>query len=112
MPARGDIVMVAGGAYTSKPRPVLIIQKSKAYTGDSLVVIPFTSVKKDSIVYRVPVMPTKSNGLDRNCYLEIDNVSAIKASSIGKQVGKLEGTTLNKVTNSLADLFDLPHSHG
>lgn len=86
----GNIALAAGGTYSSKPRPVLIFQNSAFSTGESTVVIPFTSEENPDIYYRVPVSATNGNGLGRDCWLEIDKVSAIRTSWLGPTIGKLE----------------------
>jgi mRNA interferase MazF len=104
---RGDVVQVAGGLYTSKPRPVLLIQDPVLKTGESLVVIPFTSARNDEVSFRVKVEPTRKNGLDRGCYLEIDKISAIKKSAIGNRLGSLEAPWLQEAEQLLASLLSL-----
>jgi mRNA interferase MazF len=91
----GDIVLVAGGAYSSKPRPVLVIQNQKFKTGESVLVIPFTSVLNTEIDTRIAVPPSAHNGLDRNCFLEVDKMSAINISYVGSRIGKLESSLLH-----------------
>jgi mRNA-degrading endonuclease toxin of MazEF toxin-antitoxin module len=97
MAKQGSIVLVAGGAYSSKPRPVVVIQNHDIKTGESVIVIPFTSMDNAEISTRIPVIPSKKNGLDRNCFLEVDKISAINSSYIGDYVGTLEHSTLKDV---------------
>ncbi|MDR2163305.1 MAG: type II toxin-antitoxin system PemK/MazF family toxin [Clostridiales Family XIII bacterium] len=103
--AQGDIALVAGGAYSSKPRPVLIIQNPKYMTGESVIVIPFTSVGNDEIDTRIPVSPSAENGLDRDCFLEVDKISAIYASYINKRIGRLDESSLQDVFSLAAKLI-------
>jgi len=105
MPAYGEIVLVAGGAYSSKPRPVLILQNPRYKTGDSLIVVPFTSVENAGISTRISITPSPANGLDRFCYLEVDKLSAIDTSFIGKSIGKLEDATLQATAELAKDLI-------
>jgi mRNA interferase MazF len=86
----GDVVLVAGGTYTSKPRPVLVFQSNITKTDDSVIIIPFTSVDNTDIQTRVKISPTAQNGLDRKCFLEVEKISAIKKANIGKSIGTLE----------------------
>jgi len=86
----GDVVLAAGGVYTGKPRPVLVFQNGLAVTGESVIVIPFTTVDSALSEYRVPCQATECNGLRKNCYLEIDKLGAIRASWLGERVGTLE----------------------
>lgn len=93
----GDIVLAAGGTFTSKPRPVLIFQNTQFPTGDSVIVVPLTSQNNPSAYYRVAVTPTPGNGLDRNCWLEVDRVGAIRAGWIGPRIGQLDAAALQQV---------------
>lgn len=86
----GDIVLAAGGSYSSKPRPVLVFQNSNFPTGESVIVVPFTSFDDPSAHYRVSVSPTQANGLEIHCWLEVDKVSAIRQTWIGRKIGHLE----------------------
>lgn len=64
---RGDLVTVAAkGAYTSKPRPALVIQASEtlAYR-DSVTVCLLTTELIDAPLFRVRVAPSQLNGLTR-----------------------------------------------
>ncbi|MCL2464258.1 MAG: type II toxin-antitoxin system PemK/MazF family toxin [Micrococcales bacterium] len=90
----GDVVLAAGGTYTSKPRPVLIFQNDTFSTGQSTVVIPFTSHDDPAAYYRLAIGPTPANGLDRPCWLEVDKVSAIRSTWLDKRIGRLENKAL------------------
>ncbi|MDR2114435.1 MAG: type II toxin-antitoxin system PemK/MazF family toxin [Bifidobacteriaceae bacterium] len=104
---RGDIVLVAGGTYASKPRPVLLQQDSGAETGDSIVVIPFTRTRNDRVPYRVLVNPTPENGLKTECYLEVDKISAVRRTTVGGCIGTLEPDQLSQVNSLLGELLGL-----
>ncbi|MCL2324170.1 MAG: type II toxin-antitoxin system PemK/MazF family toxin [Actinomycetia bacterium] len=86
----GDVVTIAGGTYTSKPRPVVFFQDPKFDTGDSAIVIPLTSYPVEGNELRIPVEPTTTNGLDRSCYLEVDKLSAVRAGWLGAKIGHLD----------------------
>jgi mRNA interferase MazF len=103
--ARGDVMLVAGGAYSSKPRPVLVIQNPKYRTGESVIVIPFTSMENPEIDTRIAVSPTPTNGLDRNCFIEIDKISAINTTYIGERIGKLEPALVKKILSTAVKLI-------
>jgi mRNA-degrading endonuclease toxin of MazEF toxin-antitoxin module len=105
--AFGEIVLVAGGTYTSKPRPVLVFQKTGAYTGESVLVIPFTTTRNAEIETRIAITPTVRNGLDRDCFLEVDKLSAIKAAHIGGTVGVLEEKVIADVKVVVRELLML-----
>jgi len=101
----GTVVLAAGGIYSSKPRPVLVFQNDRFPTGESMVIIPFTSQKNPDAHYRVAVVPTKSNGLDRLCWLEIDKVGAIRATNLGQTIGRLDSDSLAQANKLIGDLL-------
>ncbi|MCL2654715.1 MAG: type II toxin-antitoxin system PemK/MazF family toxin [Coriobacteriia bacterium] len=110
MPAYGEIVLVAGGPYSSKPRPVLILQNPRYETGNSIIVVPFTSVQNPGVSTRIQVSPSSGNGLDRSCFLEVDKLSAIDVSFIGKSIGKLEERILSETATLAQSLIALENS--
>ncbi len=101
----GDVVLAAGGIYSTKPRPVLIIQNEKCYTGESVLVIPFTSKENAEIETRVPVSPTAQNGLDKGCFLEVDKLSAIRSNSISEKIGVIEEEYIEQAKKQLITLL-------
>lgn len=103
--AYGQIVRALGGPYTTKARPVLVLQNPKYTTGDSVIVAPFTSVRNEEIDTCIAVQPSKANGLDRDCFVEVDKITAIRISAIGTGVGFLEESTLAEVTAMAVSLI-------
>ncbi len=91
---RGDIVTVAGGVYTSKPRPALIVQDDRFDATDSLTVCPFTSTEVDAPLLRVAVPAEKANGLDQDSFLMVDKITTVRRSNARSVLGRLETTTL------------------
>ncbi|MDR1775607.1 MAG: type II toxin-antitoxin system PemK/MazF family toxin [Actinomycetes bacterium] len=107
MPVFGEIHTVSGGPYTSKPRPVLIFQDTSIYTGKSIIAIPFTSQKNPDITTRIAVKPSKENGLDRPCFLEVDKLSALNTKYLGEQIGALESSHLDATKQAVRKLLKL-----
>jgi mRNA-degrading endonuclease toxin of MazEF toxin-antitoxin module len=106
--AFGEILLVSGGAYTSKPRPVLVFQNAGSYTGESLIVIPFTTARNEEIKTRIALSPTEQNGLDRECFLEVDKLSAINIAHIGGKIGTLEDDLIDEAKSIARELLMLP----
>ena len=100
----GQIVAVAAGPCKSKPGPALILQNERFTTGDSVLVVPFTSSANPEIDTRISIKPSKQNGLDRDCYLEVDKLSAICVEYIAKAIGTLESTYLEKTAQLAREL--------
>jgi len=105
MPAFGEIVLAAGGTYSSKPRPVLVFQNQSFYTGESILVIPFTTLNNPNIKTRLSIVPTEQNGLNKLCYLEIDKLSAVNSACISSSLGRLEEVDLVKAKTIISKLL-------
>jgi mRNA-degrading endonuclease toxin of MazEF toxin-antitoxin module len=105
--AFGEIVIVSGGAYTSKPRPVLIFQNEGSYTGESVIVIPFTTTCNEEVKTRIALSPSMQNGLDRACFLEVDKLSAINIAHIGGKIGVLEDDIIDEAKSIARELLML-----
>ena len=103
----GAIVLVARGSYTSKPRPALVVQNPRYRTGESVIVIPFASVRNTEIDTRLAVAPSELNGLDRPCFLEVDKISAVSIAYLGRQLGVLEPEVLSNATDLARNLISL-----
>lgn len=91
---RGDIVTVAGGVYTSKPRPALVVQDDRFDATDSVTVCPFTTTEVDAPLLRVPVAANDANGLGQDSYLMVDKITTVRRSNARTVLGRLEATTL------------------
>jgi mRNA interferase MazF len=101
---RGDVVVVAGGPYTSRPRPVILIQDPALASGDSVFVVPLTTQSNDAVTLRVAIKPTPGNGLDRSCFAEVDKVSAIQRAAVDRRIGAMEATTIDNIEIGLKAL--------
>ncbi|MBZ4508476.1 UNVERIFIED_CONTAM: type II toxin-antitoxin system PemK/MazF family toxin [Mycobacterium avium subsp. hominissuis] len=53
---RGDIYIAAArGAYSSKPRPVVVVQDDRFDATASVTVVPFTTSDVDAPLFRIVV---------------------------------------------------------
>jgi mRNA interferase MazF len=91
---RGEIVMVAGGVYASKPRPALVIQDDRFDATDSLTICPFTSTEVEAPLLRVPVRADEQNGLDRDSFLMVDKITTVRRTNASTVIGRLEAANM------------------
>lgn len=75
----GDIALVAGGVYASKPRPAVILQ-------DDL----FT-------------------GIDSESFVMIDKVTTVRRSNISEPIGHLDGAQMLELERRLMVFLGLAH---
>lgn len=99
---RGEIYTAAArGAYSGKPRPVLIVQDDRFDATASVTVCPFTTSPVDAPLIRIPVEPTDTNGLDRPSSLMVDKITTMPRSGLGERLGRLRDDELVQLNRSL-----------
>lgn len=87
---RGDIVLVAGGVYATKPRPALVVQDDRFDATESLTVCPFTSVQVDAPLLRLPIEPDDRNGLAEISQVMVDKLTTVRKVNLGDRIGSLD----------------------
>ncbi|WP_439545187.1 type II toxin-antitoxin system PemK/MazF family toxin [Sandarakinorhabdus sp.] len=100
---RGDIVVVAErGAYSGKPRPVIIVQDDDyCVAHNSITVVPLTSQQRTALAFRVAVPATSATGLQVDSDAMIDKIQAIRRESIGQTVGRADIASMGRIDDAL-----------
>jgi mRNA interferase MazF len=99
---RGEIYTAAArGAYSGKPRPVLIVQDDRFDATAAVTVCPFTTSPVDAPLIRIPIEPTDTNGLDRPSSLMVDKITTMPRSGLGERLGRLRDDELVQLNRSL-----------
>lgn len=100
---RGEIYTAATrGAYTGKPRPVLVIQDDSFDATASITACPFTTNPVDAPLLRIPIEPSVSNGLDLTSSLMIDKITTVPKTNLGERLGQLTDEEMLKLNRSVA----------
>ena len=100
---RGEVVVVATrGAYTSKPRPALVVQ-SDAFndTHGSITICPITSDCVDAPLFRVSLPAGQRTGLEVPSQVMVDKVVSVPRAAIGRAIGRTAATELDQVGRAL-----------
>ena len=79
--------MGVGSGYSSKPRPMLVIQDDCFANLDSATVIPITSTASDAPLFRIPMPATAASGLRVDSFLMVDKIMTVKKTSATTRVG-------------------------
>lgn len=106
---RGDVVVVATrGAYTSKPRPALVVQ-SDAFnpTHSSVTICPITSDCVDAPLFRVPLPAGRRTGLAVPSQVMVDKVVSVPRAAIGQTIGRTASPELLAVRQALMEWLAL-----
>ncbi|MDQ8732253.1 type II toxin-antitoxin system PemK/MazF family toxin [Bradyrhizobium sp. LHD-71] len=99
---RGDVCTVAGGgAYASKPRPVVIVQDDRFDRTNSITICAFTTNETDAPLFRIKVEPNARNGLRFRCRLMVDKITTVPKSKIGETIGRLDDEDVLRLNQAL-----------
>jgi len=106
---RGLVVTVASpGVYSGKPRPAVVVQANRwLERHPSIKLCPITSTLFDAPLARIPVAPSRGNGLRKRSQLMADKLFTLPAAAIGSMVGRLEASVMAELNLALRDWFDL-----
>lgn len=100
--ARGDVVVVASrGAYTSKPRPALVVQADLFNDHASVTICPITSAVIDAPLFRISVLPGARTGLAEASQVMADKIVSVPRAAIAKRIGRCDASELQLVDEAL-----------
>ena len=98
---RGEIWTVAGGPdYAGKPRPGLILQDDVFEQTASVTLCPLTTHLVDAPLIRLPIEPTKQNGLSAASHVMIDKITTVTKSKLQKRIGKLADDDMARMSRA------------
>ena len=96
------VVMAARGAYTSKPRPGVVVQADPFNaTHPSVTVCPVTSECEEASLFRVTLPPGTRTGLSAVSQVMVDKVVSIPRDAIGRQIGFCDPVYVESIDNAL-----------
>ena len=99
---RGDIYTAAArGAYTGKPRPVVIVQDDRFDSTTSVSICPITTNAVEAPLMRILVEPSELNGLDRVSFLMVDKVTTMPRRNLENHLGQLGDHHLLQLNRAL-----------
>jgi mRNA interferase MazF len=99
---RAEIWTIAGGPdYSGKPRPAVILQDDAFDGTASITVCPMTTQLVEAPLIRLPIEPTKQNGLDAGSYVMVDKITTVAKSKLRKRVGRLAEADVIRVNRAV-----------
>jgi mRNA interferase MazF len=102
----GDVFLLQGPGYGSKPRPVVIVQSNR-YAYDSQVVCLLTSFDRSDDTLSVAIEPTKQNGLRKPSWVMCDKTIAFQRDFFAEKIGRLTSEELSRIRQKLICLFEI-----
>ena len=106
---RGDIVVaVSRGAYTGKPRPLVVVQSDDYNdTHASVTLCPVTSDLADASSFRVPLAPGKRTGLTDPSQAMADKIVSVPRGAVDRTIGACSTAEMNAINEALRGWLDL-----
>jgi len=99
---RGDVYTAAArGAYSGKPRPVVIVQDDRFDATASVTVCPLTTNPVDAPLTRIAVEPSPSTGLDQPSRLMVDKLTTMPRANLHAHLGRLPDADLLRLNRAL-----------
>lgn len=108
---RGDVYSAsARGAYTGKPRPVVIIQDDRFDSTASVTVCPMTTNPVEAPLFRIPIEPSPLNGLAQPSRLMVDKLTTMPRENLHEHMGRLHEEELVQLSRALVVFLGLAGS--
>jgi len=105
---RGEIWTGAGDAdYARKPRPVVILQNEHFALLDSVTTCGFTSDPTELPLFRIPIEPSASNGLEFRSSIMADKILTIPRIKLGYRIGRLDNDDIARLNQAIAFFLGL-----
>ncbi len=99
---RGDLYTAAArGAYSGKPRPVVIVQDDRFDVTASVTVCPLTTNPVEAPLIRIPVEPTGSTGISRPSQIMVDKLTTMPRVNVRDHLGHLSDADLVRLDRAL-----------
>ncbi len=105
---RGELhTAAARGAYTGKPRPVVIVQDDRFDATASVTVCPLTTNPVEAPLTRIPIEPSPLNGLDQPSRLMVDKLTTMPRRNLQDHLGRLLAEDIVRLDRALTVFLGL-----
>jgi mRNA interferase MazF len=99
---RGDIhIAAARGAYSGKPRPVVIVQDDRFDATASVTVCPLSTRSVEAPLTRIAVEPTPATGIEQASQIMIDKITTMPRANVRDHLGRLTDADLIRLDRAL-----------
>lgn len=99
---RGDVhIAAARGAYTGKPRPVVIIQDDRFDATASVTICPLTTNPVEAPLTRITVQATPVTGIEQPSQIMVDKITTMPRANVRDHLGRLADEDLLRLDRAL-----------
>lgn len=105
---RGEIYTAAArGAYTGKPRPVVLVQDDRFDATASITVCALTTDPTEAPLLRLPIEADETNGLAQPSSLMVDKITTMPRANLRDRIGRLSDTDMLRLSRALVVFLGL-----
>jgi mRNA interferase MazF len=105
---RGDIYVAAvRGAYTGKPRPVVIVQDDRFDATASVTVCPLTTSPVEAPLTRIAVPPTAATGIEQRSSIMVDKITTMPRGNVRDRLGRITDADAVRLDRALVVFLGL-----
>jgi mRNA interferase MazF len=105
---RGDIYIAAArGAYTGKPRPVVIVQDDRFDATASVTVCPLTTNPVEAPLSRIAIQPTATTGIEESSQVMVDKITTMPRANVRDRLGRLADADLIRLDRAFVVFLGL-----
>jgi len=99
---RGDLhIAAARGAYSGKPRPVVVVQDDRFDATASVTVCPLTTNPVEAPLTRIAVLPTAVTGIEQPSQIMVDKITTMPRENVRDYLGRLAEADLIRLNRAL-----------
>lgn len=99
---RGDIhIAAARGAYTGKPRPVVIIQDDRFDATTSVTICALTTNSVEAPLTRIAVEPAAATGIELPSQIMVDKITTMPRANVRDHLGRLADDDLVRLDRAI-----------
>jgi mRNA interferase MazF len=99
---RGEFVTITMQGDFGKPRPALVIQADAFSEQATVTVLPVTSTLVAAPLFRITVLPSTDNGLQKPSQVMVDKAMTVKRDKVGQAFGRIDADAMVEVERCLA----------
>jgi mRNA interferase MazF len=93
-----------------KPRPAVIVQDDRFDATDSVTLCGFTTNATEAPLFRLPITPSRTNGLKRDSRLMVDKITTVTRTKLGQRIGRLDDEDMVRLNRAVLVLLGLAGS--
>ena len=98
---RGEIWLVSGKNFASKPRPAIVLQADAFPAITSVTVCPLTSDPSVAPVARIPLSPSSATGLRERSFAMGDRVTTVPLAKVGGRIGEVTSDDMRLIDQTI-----------